>query len=77
VAGLCGTAPHNVLKDVTGYCVSSDGQLYIQGKAYPSPFKIQRGDVVGIFYNWRGKQILFTINDRIGFTVCSISSLSE
>src|SRR5688572_21228296 len=69
VLGLCGTAPQNVLLYVTGYCVSSDGSFYIQGKAYPCPFKPQRGDTLGVFYNWRGKEIIFTINDRVGYTV--------
>lgn len=70
VVGLCGTAPHNVLKDVTGYCVASSGQLFIQGKPYASPYRdLQRGDTLGLFYNWRGKEILFTRNDAIVFTV--------
>jgi len=72
VFGLCGTLPHNHLKDATGYCIQyidSKASFSIQGKTYATDVTFQKGSTIGILFNWKGKEIAFTKNDRVVYVV--------
>eukprot|EP01125_Pyxidicula_operculata_P015455 TRINITY_DN5247_c0_g1_i2.p1 TRINITY_DN5247_c0_g1~~TRINITY_DN5247_c0_g1_i2.p1 ORF type:complete len:2540 (-),score=775.56 TRINITY_DN5247_c0_g1_i2:128-7747(-) len=69
VFGLCGTGQHNFLKDATAYSITSDGSMFIQGKRFECPFSWKKGDTIGVFYSFRSKQIVFTKNEELKYSV--------
>jgi len=66
IFGLCGVASNKHLMDAHGYCLSLATKTWvIQGKHIPCNEEWEVGDVLGVFYSWRSKELLFTKNTKI------------
>lgn len=52
--------------DVIGVELELGGFFRIQGKTYPTALTFERGATFGVLFNWKGKEIIFTKDDKIG-----------